>query len=94
MSEIDTRLRRCAADVALRAPRHGDGASAGVDLLWPGDPAIWADVSPILFPVVGWTRDGEERVDGVAIRSACTASRVSRPSRSRHPGLMRAADPQ
>ncbi len=33
--------------------------------MWPGDPAIWSDISPILYPVVGWTRDGEERVDGV-----------------------------
>ncbi|HLW93606.1 MAG TPA: aldose 1-epimerase family protein [Roseiarcus sp.] len=33
------------------------------DLLWPGDPAIWGQVSPILFPVVGWTRDGA-RVEG------------------------------
>ena len=32
--------------------------------MWPGDPAIWSDISPILYPVVGWTRDGEERVDG------------------------------
>ena len=30
----------------------------GRDLLWPGDPAIWDQISPILFPVVGWTRDG------------------------------------
>src|SRR5208337_1946589 len=35
----------------------------GRDLLWPGDPAIWADISPILYPVVGWTRDGA-RVGG------------------------------
>jgi galactose mutarotase-like enzyme len=28
------------------------------DLLWPGDPAIWPEISPILYPVVGWTRDG------------------------------------
>jgi len=33
------------------------------DLLWPGDPASWADSAPLLFPVVGWTRDGV-RVDG------------------------------
>ena len=33
--------------------------------MWPGDPAIWSDISPILYPVVGWTRDSEERVDGV-----------------------------
>jgi galactose mutarotase-like enzyme len=36
---------------------------AGRDLLWPGDPAIWSDISPILYPVVGWTRDGA-RVEG------------------------------
>jgi galactose mutarotase-like enzyme len=35
----------------------------GRDLLWPGDPAIWHQISPILFPVVGWTRDGA-RVNG------------------------------
>jgi galactose mutarotase-like enzyme len=34
-----------------------------VDLLWPGDPAIWGEISPILFPIVGWTLDGV-RVDG------------------------------
>ena len=33
------------------------------ELLWPGDPAIWSAISPILFPVVGWTREGA-RVDG------------------------------
>ena len=30
----------------------------GRELLWPGDPAIWNQISPILYPVVGWTRDG------------------------------------
>jgi galactose mutarotase-like enzyme len=33
------------------------------ELLWPGDPTIWSQISPILFPVVGWTRDGA-RIDG------------------------------
>ncbi|WP_406857626.1 aldose 1-epimerase family protein [Alsobacter sp. KACC 23698] len=33
-------------------------------LLWGGDPAWWPDRSPILFPVVGWTRNGEARVGG------------------------------
>jgi galactose mutarotase-like enzyme len=36
-----------------RAWRVGD-----VDLLWPGDAAIWNQIAPILYPVVGWTRDG------------------------------------
>ena len=35
----------------------------GVELLWPSDPAIWSQISPILYPVVGWTRDGA-RVGG------------------------------
>ena len=35
----------------------------GHELLWPSDAAIWGQISPILFPVVGWTRDGV-RVDG------------------------------
>ncbi|MBV8183229.1 MAG: aldose 1-epimerase family protein, partial [Hyphomicrobiales bacterium] len=33
----------------------------GHSLIWPGDPAWWAKQSPILFPVVGWTRNGEMR---------------------------------
>ena len=33
------------------------------DLLWPSDAAFWPQISPILFPVVGWTRDGA-RVHG------------------------------
>ena len=33
------------------------------ELLWPSDPAIWPEIAPILFPVVGWTRDGA-RVGG------------------------------
>jgi galactose mutarotase-like enzyme len=33
-------------------------------LIWEPDPAIWPDTAPILFPVVGWTRDGIV-VDGI-----------------------------
>lgn len=36
----------------------------GQDLLWSGDPGVWASRSPILFPVVGRVRDGEITVDG------------------------------
>ncbi|MBV8473946.1 MAG: aldose 1-epimerase family protein [Hyphomicrobiales bacterium] len=35
----------------------------GRELLWPSDPTIWGQISPILYPVVGWTRDGA-RVNG------------------------------
>ena len=46
---------------ATIAPRGAEARSwsvGGRDLLWPGDPAIWSQISPILYPVVGWTRDG------------------------------------
>jgi galactose mutarotase-like enzyme len=36
----------------------------GQSLLWCGDPALWGKHSPILFPVVGWTRNGEMRIKG------------------------------
>jgi galactose mutarotase-like enzyme len=38
----------------------------GHELLWPGDPAWWSASAPVLFPIVGWARDGMIRVDGVA----------------------------
>jgi len=37
----------------------------GRDLLWSGDPAVWAGRSPLLFPIVGGVRDDRIRVDGV-----------------------------
>jgi galactose mutarotase-like enzyme len=51
------RLRVVPRGAEARAWRVGE-----VELLWPGDPAIWDQVSPILYPVVGWTRDGAVRV--------------------------------
>jgi len=36
----------------------------GEPLLWSPDPEIWTDTAPLLFPVVGWTRGGQVRVDG------------------------------
>ena len=33
----------------------------GRELMWTPDAAIWDRVSPILFPVVGWCRDGQLR---------------------------------
>ena len=37
---------------------------AGRDLLWTPEPAIWNAVSPLLFPVVGWTRLSRVSVGG------------------------------
>lgn len=36
----------------------------GVDMVWGKDPKIWDQTAPILFPVVGWTRDGRVTVEG------------------------------
>ena len=36
----------------------------GRPLLWEAKPDVWPETAPLLFPVVGWTRDGEVRVDG------------------------------
>jgi galactose mutarotase-like enzyme len=36
----------------------------GVDMIWDMDPKVWNQTAPILFPVVGWTRDGRVTVDG------------------------------
>jgi galactose mutarotase-like enzyme len=51
------------AEIAMAGAEARAWRVDGRDLLWPGDPAIWSQISPILFPVVGWTRDGA-RVDG------------------------------
>jgi galactose mutarotase-like enzyme len=41
-----------------------DWSVDGNPLIWPGDPSWWPKQSPILFPVVGWTRNGEMRIKG------------------------------
>lgn len=33
-------------------------------LLWAPRPEIWPETAPLLFPVVGWTRNGEMRIGG------------------------------
>ena len=68
MSEITLTHGDARATIALFGAEARQWRIAGRDLLWPGDPAIWSDISPILYPVVGWTRDGEERVDGRAYK--------------------------
>jgi galactose mutarotase-like enzyme len=52
------------ATIALLGAEARQWRAGGRELMWPGDPAIWSEISPILYPVVGWTRNGEERVDG------------------------------
>jgi galactose mutarotase-like enzyme len=37
---------------------------ADVELLWEADAAIWDRTAPLLFPVCGWTRGGQVRLEG------------------------------
>ena len=64
MSEITLTHGDARASIALLGAEARQWRIAGRDLMWPGDPAIWSDISPILYPVVGWTRNSAERVDG------------------------------
>jgi galactose mutarotase-like enzyme len=66
MSEITIAHGDAQATIALLGAEARGWWIAGRELMWPGDPTIWSDISPILYPVVGWTRNGEERVDGRA----------------------------
>ena len=59
------------SDSALSAQIAAAGAELqrlqdrdGSDLLWNGDPAVWAGRAPLLFPLVGETRDRKIKVDG------------------------------
>ncbi len=64
MTEVQLTHGDARATIALLGAEARTWRIAGRDLLWPGDPAIWSDISPILYPVVGWTRDGA-RVEGM-----------------------------
>lgn len=59
------------SDSALSAKISAAGAELqrlqdrdGSDLLWSGDPAVWAGRAPLLFPLVGETKDKKIKVDG------------------------------
>jgi galactose mutarotase-like enzyme len=64
MTEITLTHGGAQATIALLGAEARQWRIAGRDLMWPGDPTIWSDISPILYPVVGWTRNSEERVNG------------------------------
>ncbi|MDP3546814.1 MAG: aldose 1-epimerase family protein [Phreatobacter sp.] len=53
----------------------------GISLLWPGDPSWWEGSAPILFPIVGWARNGEVRIDGIARPMGVHGFAGSRPFR-------------
>lgn len=58
-------LNAGAADSACISPYGAEllsWRSEETDLLWTPDPAVWRQTAPLLFPVVGWTRDGRARL--------------------------------
>jgi galactose mutarotase-like enzyme len=60
-------LLRAGADCAVVSPLGAELLSwrcGRTELVWPRDPAIWDQTAPLLFPVVGWTRDARVRVEG------------------------------
>jgi galactose mutarotase-like enzyme len=63
MTEVELNQEDAHVAITLLGAEVRSWRIAGRELLWPGDPAIWSDISPILYPVVGWTRDGA-RVEG------------------------------
>lgn len=40
--------------------------SDGREVMWQGDPAVWEDTSPVLFPVCGTPKDGQVIIEGVS----------------------------
>ncbi|MBM3561759.1 MAG: aldose 1-epimerase family protein [Alphaproteobacteria bacterium] len=59
-----THLSGDRAEILLFGAELAAWRARGVDLIWAKDPNIWDQTAPVLFPVVGWTRDGSIRVDG------------------------------
>ena len=36
----------------------------GIEYIWQGDPQIWSGHGPILFPIIGFIKDGKTRISG------------------------------
>lgn len=50
------------AAIALHGAELLAWRSDGADLIWTPQPSVWRQTAPLLFPIVGWTRDGRARV--------------------------------
>ena len=59
---MDDRVEIASGEASARIARRGGELKSwrvdGNELIWQGDDTFWADSAPVLFPVVGWTRDG------------------------------------
>lgn len=60
--EISLECGTANARITLVGAELQEWSVGGSQILWDGNPAFWAARSPVLFPVVGWTRGGTARV--------------------------------
>jgi galactose mutarotase-like enzyme len=63
------RIALCSTEIGIEVAAQGAELSAlrdrdGRDLLWDGDPSVWAGRAPLLFPIVGALAGGHYRVNG------------------------------
>jgi galactose mutarotase-like enzyme len=61
---IDIESGATNASIASQGAEIMAWTAAGHALLWEPKPEVWPEIAPLLFPVVGWTRNSEERVGG------------------------------
>jgi galactose mutarotase-like enzyme len=66
MDRIELSRGAARASLTLRGAELLRWSVGGTSLLWEKDPSCWNETAPILFPLVGWTRGGQIRVDGKA----------------------------
>ncbi len=52
------------ATIALQGAEIMEWSVGGASFLWRPNPAVWSETAPLLFPVVGWTKDHQVRVGG------------------------------
>jgi galactose mutarotase-like enzyme len=83
------------AEIALAGAEARAWRVDGRELLWPVDPAVWRQISPILFPVVGWTRDGARvagRQYGLGLHGFAAAQTFEVESRSERAARLSLSD--
>jgi galactose mutarotase-like enzyme len=59
-----THLSGDRAEILTHGAELAAWRAQGVDMIWAKDPKIWDQTAPVLFPIVGWTRDSQVRVGG------------------------------
>ena len=61
---VELKNRNGRARISLCGAEIRQWSVAGRELMWQPDARFWDAVSPILFPLVGWSSGGQIRVDG------------------------------